>query len=35
MKKGDEVEIIGYGKSFKTVVTGIEMFHKQLVSVYL
>eukprot|EP01147_Barroeca_monosierra_P007959 gene7959-705_t len=30
VKKGDEVEIIGYGKSFKTVVTGIEMFHKQL-----
>jgi elongation factor Tu len=30
VNKGDEVEIIGYGRSIKTTVTGIEMFHKQL-----
>jgi elongation factor Tu len=28
--KGEEVDIIGYGPNLKTVVTGIEMFHKQL-----
>jgi len=28
--KGDEVEIIGLGESFKTTLTGIEMFHKEL-----
>lgn len=27
---GDEVEIIGYGKRFKTTVTGVEMFKKSL-----
>lgn len=30
IKKGDEVEVIGYGNKLKTTVTGIEMFHKQL-----
>ncbi|KAG8954122.1 translation elongation factor Tu, partial [Tulasnella sp. 419] len=30
IKKGDEVEIIGYGAPTKTVITGIEMFHKEL-----
>lgn len=30
INKGNEVEIIGYGKTIKTTVTGIEMFHKQL-----
>ncbi|KIY47012.1 translation elongation factor Tu [Fistulina hepatica ATCC 64428] len=28
--KGDEVEIIGMGSSLKTVITGVEMFHKEL-----
>jgi len=28
--KGSEVEIIGLGTSFKTTLTGIEMFHKEL-----
>ncbi|KAG0235822.1 translation elongation factor Tu [Actinomortierella wolfii] len=28
--KGAEVEIVGMGPSFKTVLTGIEMFHKEL-----
>lgn len=28
--KGEEVEIIGYGPSLKSIVTGIEMFHKEL-----
>lgn len=28
--KGQEVEILGFGKKMKLVVTGIEMFHKQL-----
>ncbi|PCH33795.1 translation elongation factor Tu [Wolfiporia cocos MD-104 SS10] len=28
--KGDEVEVIGLGDSFKTTLTGIEMFHKEL-----
>ena len=31
VNKGDEVELIGYGTTRKTTVTGIEMFHKQLV----
>lgn len=28
--KGTEIEIVGYGATVKTVVTGIEMFHKEL-----
>ncbi|KAG7099286.1 translation elongation factor Tu [Marasmius oreades] len=28
--KGSEVEILGMGESFKTTLTGIEMFHKEL-----
>ncbi|GAA5948978.1 hypothetical protein JCM3765_003975 [Sporobolomyces pararoseus] len=28
--KGAEVEIVGLGQSFKTTLTGIEMFHKEL-----
>ena len=28
--KGDEVEIVGHGDVTKTVVTGVEMFHKEL-----
>ncbi|KAF9822041.1 hypothetical protein IEO21_00035 [Rhodonia placenta] len=28
--KGDEVQIIGLGENFKTTLTGIEMFHKEL-----
>ncbi|KAJ3067663.1 translation elongation factor Tu [Podochytrium sp. JEL0797] len=28
--KGAEVEIIGFGQTFKTTVTGVEMFHKEL-----
>ncbi|NXD32378.1 EFTU factor, partial [Spelaeornis formosus] len=28
--KGAEIEIIGMGASFKTTLTGIEMFHKEL-----
>jgi len=28
--KGDEVEIVGMGNTFKTTLTGIEMFHKEL-----
>ena len=28
MKVGQEVEIVGFGDQRKTVVTGIEMFHK-------
>ncbi|KAG5715333.1 hypothetical protein E4T56_gene6092, partial [Termitomyces sp. T112] len=28
--KGDDVEVIGLGSSFKTTLTGIEMFHKEL-----
>ncbi|GAA5935217.1 hypothetical protein JCM1841_006447 [Sporobolomyces salmonicolor] len=28
--KGAEIEIIGMGQSFKTTLTGIEMFHKEL-----
>jgi len=30
LKKGNECEIVGYGKSVKTTVTGVEMFHKIL-----
>lgn len=30
VKKGNEVEFIGFNKSFKTTVTGIEMFHQIL-----
>ncbi|KAJ1674219.1 translation elongation factor Tu [Spiromyces aspiralis] len=30
VNKGQEVEIVGFGPSFKTIITGIEMFHKQL-----
>ncbi|KAG8997048.1 translation elongation factor Tu [Tulasnella sp. JGI-2019a] len=30
IKKGDEVEIIGFGSHIKTVLTGIEMHHKEL-----
>ncbi|BFZ10935.1 hypothetical protein BsWGS_13974 [Bradybaena similaris] len=30
IKKGDEVEIMGYDKKWKTLVTGIEMFKKSL-----
>lgn len=28
--KGEEVEIIGYGPNLKSIVTGVEMFHKEL-----
>ena len=30
VKTGDEVEIVGFGETRKTVVTGVEMFHKTL-----
>jgi len=30
LKTGNEIEIIGYGKTFKAKVNGIEMFHKTL-----
>jgi elongation factor Tu len=30
VNKGDEIEVVGYGSTLKTVVTGIEMFHKEL-----
>lgn len=30
VNKGDEVEILGHGDAIKTVVTGVEMFHKEL-----
>ncbi len=30
IKVGDEIELIGLGKSFKTTVTGVEMFQKTL-----
>jgi elongation factor Tu len=30
ISKGEEIEVIGYGPNLKTVVTGIEMFHKDL-----
>ena len=29
-KKGEECEVIGLGANFKTTITGIEMFHKEL-----
>ena len=28
--KGSEVEIVGLGANFKTTLTGVEMFHKEL-----
>lgn len=28
--KGSEVEIIGFGGNIKTILTGVEMFHKEL-----
>jgi translation elongation factor EF-Tu-like GTPase len=31
LNKGDDVEIIGYGKKLTTTITGIEMFHQELV----
>jgi len=30
LNKNDEVELVGYGQTLKTTVTGIEMFHKDL-----
>lgn len=30
ISKGEDVEIIGYGPNLKSIVTGIEMFHKEL-----
>lgn len=30
VSKGQEIEIVGLGSKLRTVVTGIEMFHKQL-----
>jgi elongation factor Tu len=30
VKVGDEIEIVGFGKNIKSVVTGVEMFHKTL-----
>lgn len=30
VKKGEEVEIVGFGANTKTIVTGLEMFRKQL-----
>ncbi|KAI1884749.1 hypothetical protein AGOR_G00229710 [Albula goreensis] len=30
IKKGDECEFVGHNRSFKSVVTGIEMFHQSL-----
>ena len=30
IQKGAEVEIIGYGNNHKTIITGVEMFHKEL-----
>ena len=30
VKTGEEVELVGFGKSFKTTVTGVEMFRKTL-----
>jgi elongation factor Tu len=30
VKVGDEIEIVGFGKSLKSIVTGVEMFHKTL-----
>ncbi|KAJ1862793.1 translation elongation factor Tu [Coemansia sp. RSA 989] len=30
ISKGQELEVVGFGSPFKTTLTGIEMFHKQL-----
>jgi len=30
VKVGEEIEIVGFGKNIKSVVTGVEMFHKTL-----
>ncbi|KAJ2161142.1 translation elongation factor Tu [Coemansia sp. RSA 552] len=30
IKKGEELEVVGFGAPYKTILTGIEMFHKQL-----
>jgi elongation factor Tu len=30
VKVGDEIEIVGFGKNLKSIVTGVEMFHKTL-----
>ncbi|KAB7499704.1 Elongation factor Tu, mitochondrial [Armadillidium nasatum] len=30
LKKGNEIEILGYGEKMKAVATGVEMFHKTL-----
>ena len=30
VKTSDEIEIVGFGESRKTIVTGVEMFHKTL-----
>ncbi|XP_050190551.1 elongation factor Tu, mitochondrial, partial [Myiozetetes cayanensis] len=30
IRKGEEVELLGYGRNVRSVVTGIEMFHKSL-----
>ena len=30
VKVGEEIEIVGFGKNLKSVVTGVEMFHKTL-----
>ena len=30
VKVGEEVEIVGFGASIKTTVTGVEMFRKEL-----
>ncbi|XP_059204853.1 elongation factor Tu, mitochondrial [Centropristis striata] len=30
IKKGDECEFVGHNRNFKSVVTGVEMFHKSL-----
>ena len=28
IEKGSEIEIIGFGPTLKTTITGVEMFHK-------
>ena len=35
VKVGEEVEIVGFGKRLKTIVTGVEMFRKNLTKVKL
>lgn len=30
IEKGGEIEIVGYGPTLKTTITGVEMFHKEL-----